>query len=248
MEAGVRQVDVESLQRSPSCTPLGSDDEAELNAVEYARYIHLTVRLEEKFNPEQLLSQTCRVMETPLARARADLEDAHLLTAFMKIPPPARTHEKLSTTKEAGELLKVIYSTLTPEEVENLVSDSLTTRLPVQKLELPLLRSDHETDCCTLTRSIQAVTCAKIDPETLPLIPADTERDEGLEFPSEAHNYGAVVLQSIAAAKPDVQMRREILLHVHKALDRSWTDEDEASLWKALHTRVRTSSSNFRPR
>jgi hypothetical protein len=240
MEVDSQQYDDFSPPRYlSSSNPPSSDYEPELTPIEYARHHGLLIELEADFRPDGILQHALQAAAATHVSADADIVDARLPTVFKRVPPPPQMHEQLTANKRAGKLLAELLKRLTREESDKL-SKAAWAEKAVATVELPLLRSDHDGDCRAFYEDVRKIKDATIDPDTIPLIPGDVEKDETLEFPPKAHAKGAEVLQTFATEKPESvkQVRKETMMHLQRALDKSWTDADAKKLWDELHTRV----------
>jgi hypothetical protein len=216
-------------------TPPVSDEEVHLDPAAYARHHGLTVDFHAKIGPLDLLSEARRANAGNLTHADKHIADSYLPTTFKQIPAPPLTQEKLTTTKKAGELLFDIYKTLTLEEEDTLTKQTYSSQRCARKTELPLLRGNHDDDVRQFQKAVKDIRDHKVDANKVPIIPVETDKDEGLEFPTKAYENGINAVNSIVTERPDLEIRRDTLMRLQQALDKSWTEADDKQLWCELH-------------
>lgn len=95
------------------------------------------------------------------------------------------------------------------------------------KVELPLLQSDPSRDLRDLLRSIEVAFSTPLKSHHFPLEPVNTERDEGLEFPSSSRQFAQSMMQSIKEETLDVS--KELLVYITETLKDDWSAEKQLS-------------------
>ncbi|KAJ9138392.1 Lysine acetyltransferase [Pleurostoma richardsiae] len=114
------------------------------------------------------------------------------------------------------------------DDVVALHRASAPRSLRSMKLELPLLKSDYESDCRKLMKNIIACRTPALADHRLPLEPIDTEKDEGLDFPKTAKQHADALIARISQERIDVS--RETMIYLAKQLRVEWTEEEQSSL------------------
>lgn len=178
-------------------------DETEPSILEYARYYGLC-RDHLDINPLDLVPSPDDFSVEP---------DAGLqwlaLDFGITIPPS----EKLVAVKEASTLL----AATNPKQYEGCDSEGFdplpTHRIRNLKLELPLLRSDHEVDMLNLVRRIEP----NLAEEFIPFETVDDELDEGIGWPSSCHELPDMFFQK--AQNEKLEVPKEVVAYMKAALD-----------------------------
>ncbi|KAF8853706.1 hypothetical protein BDZ45DRAFT_657595 [Acephala macrosclerotiorum] len=94
-------------------------------------------------------------------------------------------------------------------------------------LELPLLRSNHETDCKAFaSREGFDITLQDVK---LPLELVDDEKNEGLSWPSRFWEMGLETLQKLKAEK--LSISKNTFMFINDCLKDDWSEDDAKALW-----------------
>ena len=154
--------------------------------------------------------------------------DSHLPQLDLGTEPIVQ--ERFSLSKEAAKLLASVSHEETPESIEGITKNLLVDKGGVVKLkiELPLLRTDHETDCGEFGRRDNFE--IKLQDIRLPLEAVNKENCEGLEWPEKMWNVGAEIIEGLKTEK--IQTTRDTLIYLQSALKVDWSAEDDQLLWK----------------
>ena len=148
------------------------------------------------------------------------------------------TDERLALSKDAALLIASVS-----QEETSAWSDSTMLRMIAAKkrqnfrLELPLLRSDHETDCKKFAQREGFE--IKLQDVKLPLEMVDEQNNEGLEFSSSLWGKGEEVLENLKKEKLEVS--RVTLVYLQNNLKEDWTEEDDKAIYASLQTYRRVS-------
>ncbi|KAL8821598.1 MAG: hypothetical protein Q9223_000387 [Gallowayella weberi] len=177
----------------------------EPSVLEYARYYGLS-RNHLEIDPLALVPQP----EEALLQPQDESEPlSQPLNAGLTTPPP----ERLTAVKEASTLLAVTdsiqYHGCELEDVD-LIPIHRTRNL---KIELPLLRSDHEADMLDFVHYIEP----NLANEFIPFEKVDDEQDEGLGWPSYCHDWPEMFFQKAQSEKMNVA--KDVVLYLNATLD-----------------------------
>lgn len=96
------------------------------------------------------------------------------------------------------------------------------------KLELPVLRTDHDMDYRAYVRTVNAARDTRLLDSHLPLEPADIEKDEGLEFPARVYQLDRQITKAMAGER--LEVTRTTLQCLAGNLKSDWTDENTRQL------------------
>jgi hypothetical protein len=155
-------------------------------------------------------------------------DDSHLRS--FDFGPELGVEERLSISKEAALLLASITREQTAEEIDVLVSPMLHSIDGIKKLklELPLLRSDHEADCKEFGRKEGFE--IKLKDVKLPLEIVNIENGEGLQWPSHFRALGTKIAKELKQER--ISVSKDTVGYLSRKLTSVWTEEDEEDLWK----------------
>ncbi|KAL8769493.1 MAG: hypothetical protein Q9209_004554 [Squamulea sp. 1 TL-2023] len=131
-----------------------------------------------------------------------------LSTSITRSPP-----ERLVAVKAASDLLALTD----PKQYKDFAfgdSDLIPTHQNRHlKVELPLLRSDHEMDMLNFVHRVEP----NLAEEFIPFEKVDTEQDEGLEWPSYCHAWPEMYFQK--ARNEKLEMTRDVIAYIKAVLD-----------------------------
>jgi hypothetical protein len=139
------------------------------------------------------------------------------------IPP-----EELAVPEGESNTFTQVLNGETPPlgNVDTSIVESLNIRQSKElRVEVPLLRSDHEQDFKAFARWEDT----QFVDGCLPLEPLDDELDEGLGWPSKHHGTSARLIKETQEEK--LELSRDAVLALQTYLKDSWTDEDEKKAW-----------------
>ena len=139
------------------------------------------------------------------------------------------TDERLNITKEGAQLIASIArdESALPDPFTVPIFD--TYRLKKLRLELPLLKSDHDNDCREFLQRTGYK--ANLTDIKFPNEDVDEENDEGLTFPARFWKLGPEMMQSIAKEK--VEVTRDGMEFLQTMLSPVATAEDEKEVWES---------------
>lgn len=152
------------------------------------------------------------------------------LQARAKSPPP----ERFQAIKEASAFLAATdakqYAECNFEGIDPLPR----FRKPSHKLELPLLRTDHEVDRIKFARRIDP----NLAEEFFPFEKVNDELDEGLGWPSSCQALPEMFFQRVQNEK--IEVPKDVLAYMISVLDTRTQDEEAAFEYEMpVYTRVR---------
>lgn len=216
------------------------EEEDELTPFEYARYHGIT---------RDHLSDSSAFDHIKALKEAIDSSPDGFLTDHSHLPrlslgPPPDLRDRFSTPREALTYLRDFQQEMHPDNIEAIMDPMLTSRkLRSLRVELPLLRSDHETDCANISRErLRQGFEIRLQDIKLPLEIVDEENGEGLSIPSKYLDVAHKIVQDIKKEK--LSCSKETLSYLAKTLKEPWTQEDEDRVWAAekKHHRVRSNT------
>ncbi|KAG0652450.1 hypothetical protein D0Z07_0336 [Hyphodiscus hymeniophilus] len=149
------------------------------------------------------------------------------------------TNERLTISKDAAILLASVSHEETSEWVDNTVLQMIDTRnCKKLKLELPLLRTDNETDCKTFARRKGFE--IELKDVRFPLEMVEEVNNGGLGFSASMWTKGDEILKTLRREK--LEVTRETLVYLQKSLLNDWTDEDEKKMRETVPTYKRNTA------
>jgi hypothetical protein len=142
-----------------------------------------------------------------------------------------KVEERVTISREGAELLSSIALEETAEAIDTLVLPMFKTKSMIKriKFELPLLKTDHETDCKNFARRDDFE--IKLCDIRLPSEMVNEENNEGLVWPSRFSSLGMHVLEELKREK--ISVSKDDLVHLQNALKHPWTVEDDMNLWNS---------------
>lgn len=152
--------------------------------------------------------------------------------------PEIKVEERLTCSKEAALLISSIARETPPEEIKAITAPFFNPpRRNKTKLELPLLKTDHESECKNFaSREGFEIGLHNVK---LPLEAVNEENYEGLSFPSHFWDIGPKVMEEIKVEKLGVT--REAMTFLAECIRMEWTEEDEKDMWNTTQTYQRVS-------
>jgi len=196
------------------------DDDDDISALEYARRHHLVY--------DYLKFPVLSRLEV-LSHHSGLTRDSHLhqfvLTANIK-------EERVKLEQAGAKLLAWASTGDKSELVESMLLPMLgSVYVKNMRLELPLLKSDHQMDCSRFACRKDFET--KLKDVKLPLEVVDDEKNEGLAFPSHLYIKGDEIMKALK--KERLAVSKETILVLTEAIKMDWTEADEEDLWKGFH-------------
>ena len=141
-----------------------------------------------------------------------------------------RLDERLTLSKEAARLLQAVAHEDTQETIDALTLSMLgSSGVKNSRVELPLLKTDHETDCKHFAQWDGFE--IKLKDVKFPLEVVDDEKNEGIKFPSSYWNLGDGIMEELKKEKLEVS--KNTMVFLKEALTNVWTKEDDEELWQA---------------
>lgn len=211
-----------------------SDLDDGLTALEYARLQSIA---RDHLNPEDPLSEL-RSAHQNHVNTNSDLNvnalEDHALPSISTLLPEGFTtpRESLFIPKESLSLLASVTGKLNEEEenreVERIIDGLLHVRsrgTNLEKLELPVLRSDHELDVACWGGREEPV----IEDLNVPREPLDEGRGEGLSWGRGLEGEMAKIEGQIAGEK--LMLDTEGVVFLMNTLRDDWCAEDDEEVW-----------------
>lgn len=202
-------------------SPPPDEIDDEIPPLEYARSNHLA---RDHLADPRVFSELAKLQTA----VQDDLTDDSELHQF-DFGSELKVEDRVAISKEGAKLLSSIAQEETAEAIDALVLPMLQTRSIVTraKLEIPLLKTDHEADCKLF--AIRSDFEIKLCDIKLPLEMVNEENNEGLVWPSRFSSLGAEFLDKLKNEK--ISVSKDDLLHLQNALKHPWTEEDDKNLW-----------------
>ncbi|KAJ5042237.1 uncharacterized protein L3040_004791 [Drepanopeziza brunnea f. sp. 'multigermtubi'] len=162
--------------------------------------------------------------------AGAVYEDSNL--PLFNFGAELKIEERLTCSKEAAVILSWVANETFAKDGDALINAHFNAPSSnrIQKLELPLLRTDHETDCRDFANREGFE--IKLRDVKLPL---EAVRDEeGLDWTSKFAHLGAEVSQELKQER--IGITRDTMSFLQQSLAVFLTEDDEKSLWDTQQT------------
>ena len=213
-----------------TCSQASGGEEDEISVLEYARrnrlaYDHLA----------EPLPLTYAGVLDDLDDGTTD--DSHL--SQLKLPA-CNMDERSPLSRDAAMLL-AWTSTLEKENLFDTTSLSLFGRRSRNKrLELPLLKSDHELDCWDFARREGFE--IKLEDVKLPLETVHDEEGEGLVLPTELRDKGTQIMEELMKEK--LPATKETLSYLSRALKMEWDQNADDEVWASVHTYIKVGGAD----
>lgn len=194
--------------------------EEEPSAVEYARANGLS----RNYLAEALGISDLQQLQSSLQDA---LSDSHLHQ--FNLGPPLKVEERLNLSKDAATLLQSVMRGEVREDIDALVTSTPNAekRRRPSKLELPLLRTDHATDCRSF--GSREGFDIKLQDVKLPLELVDDEKNEGFIYPQRFWDIGPQILHKLKTEK--LSATKETVKCIADSIAPAWSEEDAKALW-----------------
>jgi hypothetical protein len=201
----------------------GRLDEEDISAVEYARLNGLARNHLRDLSSTAILS----LIQESINRELTD--DSHL--EQLNLPKDYSISERLTISKYGAQLLAWAMNHKSNEFVDDImqfIQDGPKIRMIC--LELPLLRSDHETDVKEFAR--REAFEPQLKDVRLPLENLNIERNEGLDFSPSLWNLGPELLKEIKTER--IVVTKESLEYIQRSSVPDWTEGDDKDIWEGM--------------
>jgi hypothetical protein len=222
-----------NVEHGSEVTSEHNDDEVHLDDLSVLEYARLNGLSKDYLSEEMPYYQ----YEALLKGIPNDLtSDAHLPQFDPLVD--INTDERLTVSKDAARHLAYVSQGETPDYINSIILPLLESKeVKSTRVELPLLRADHELDCREFAKKEGFE--IELKDIRLPMEDLDIENDEGLEFPAKFMTLGTETMEALQREKMEVT--RETLVYIQNALKVNWTEEDQQQLWKSVQTYERVS-------
>lgn len=158
--------------------------------------------------------------------------------------PIIPTPEQWQMPVRSLHLLQQVCRHVKKEEVERLKSQecfSGSLRWNKLKLETPVLRSDHGTDCRRWERRVKDFMEVQLPDHRLPLEPADIDKGQGLAFTNIEKAKDKKMMRDVEKEK--LELSKDTLRHVAQSLKSSWTESEQRAFTRSILTYNQVSKS-----
>lgn len=176
---------------------------------------------------DQLVFSELAKLQTAVQHGLTDDSELHQFDFGSEV----KVEERVTISKEGALLLSSVSQEDTAEAIDALVLPMFKTRSITKRarLELPLLRTDHETDCKNFARRDDFE--IKLCDIKLPLEMVNEEDNEGLIWPSKFSSLGEELVEQLKQEK--ISVSKDIINYLQDALKNGWTEEDDKNLWES---------------
>ncbi|KAK0663028.1 hypothetical protein QBC41DRAFT_26882 [Cercophora samala] len=232
-ESNLFSLDGSSRSPGPSSPPTEISP-AHMEADEYALHHGLTFPGIDPWS--DILDETGTISATIV-----DVQPGHLIDdgklqecAFRPIIPAP---EQWQVPAASMQLLQQTFQRCTASEVADLMEELCLEETPTLtslKLEPPIIRSDHNSDCRRLTRRVTSFQKDTLPDHGLPLDYSDVARGEGLEFAESASAMEKEMLEKVAAQP--LEVTKESVAYLVDILKTEWTDKSQWDLLESNNT------------
>lgn len=206
-----------------SVTSESSEEEVEVTALEYARrnhlaYNHLTEHIPHPYD----------IVAVPEWFEGDLVSDLHL-PQFEFLT--SNTDERLSVSKDAAIMIAWVSNSENSQLVESSTMSIAGHRhLRNKKLELPLLKSDHERDCRDFAGREGFETELKDVKLTFEVI--DEDKDEGLTFSASLWGRSEEVMAELKKEK--LAVTKEAIFYLQQISKTEWDEAAEKEVWASV--------------
>ncbi|KAK0743611.1 hypothetical protein B0T18DRAFT_430856 [Schizothecium vesticola] len=228
----------ESLSALPESTEWSTSD---LEPDEYARYNDLTVDSLQDPWPACFDDYVLATLSPVEGECLIEVEGLRECLFREVIPAP----EQLQMSAPSLKLIQEACKSVAEPDVAGLMAELRSTLSsepkPVSKFDVPVLRTDHESDCRQLARRIVLFRKDQLADHRLPLHPVNEEMGESLEFSVKAKRGDEAVMKAVA--RDSLEMMRETFAFLSQCLkaDLAEVDKraflDEAYTYKGVRSR-----------
>ncbi|KAK0641753.1 hypothetical protein B0T16DRAFT_380749 [Cercophora newfieldiana] len=205
-----------------------------MEADEYARWNGLTI--DSRFDPwprlvnnDMQISATVNDVETGSLFEIAFLEECLFRTI---IPTP----EQWQLPASSFLLVQKACKEQNQREVTELMREVCLSEVSERKklkLEVPALRSDHNTDCRQLARAMEEFKKVRLPDHDVLLFP-EKPGDGGLAFTKAAREADEVLMKKLRAEP--LEMKRESMVFLMQSLKADWTESDHHDVLESFST------------
>ncbi|KAH6676335.1 hypothetical protein B0J14DRAFT_536700 [Halenospora varia] len=136
-----------------------------------------------------------------LSNDDASWDDVHL--PQLELGSEYRVEERLTLTQDAARMLQMVARDTTQDEIDAIAFPMLSSKdVASMKIELPLLRTNHETDCRKFARREGFE--IKVQDIKLPLEIVDEAKGEGLSIPPSYYQLSGKLMNNLKKEKIEV--------------------------------------------
>ena len=207
---------------SPGNLEFDGEEYEDLSPLEYAR--------KNKLSRNHLEAPVFGPSIERLKKGGTELTDDSHLPQF-ELTANVNADERLTISKYAAKLIASVSCEESSDWVDNAMLQMIDTRKCKNlKVELPLLRSDHETDCKKFSRRDGFE--IKLEDVVLPLEMVDEINNGGLGFSPIMWNREVEILEVLKKEK--LEVTRDTMKYLTNTLKSDWTEEDERRIWHSV--------------
>lgn len=223
----------ESIQSHYS--PSAKSPSSTVDADHYARDNGLTID-SLLFEWPQLVDGDQAIISTLVDLGPGQLiETVQLQECLFRAIIPTTEQWQMSAT--SLQILQQVCGRCKTNEVVDLVSQQCFTETSTRrrlKLEIPVLRSDHGTDCLRLARRVNAFRKEPLPDHRLPLHPVEAEKGEGLEFPQSMVQMDKDQMKAVE--EESLEVTRDTLVYLVQSLKSDMADRDRREFSENVST------------
>ncbi|KAK4173922.1 hypothetical protein QBC36DRAFT_348353 [Triangularia setosa] len=232
-DSGLFSLDGSFQSPGPSSPPTEVSP-AHMEADEYALHHGLTFPGIDPWS--DILDETGTIAATIV-----DLQPSHLVEndtlEECRFRPIIPAPEQWQVPAASMQLLQQAFQRCTTNEVAELMEELCLEETPTlksAKLETPVVRGNHNSDCRRLTRRVNAFRKGTLPDHGLPLDDADVAKGEGLNFPENASALGKELAEKVATQP--LEVTKETVAYLMQTLKVEWTDKDQRNLLESTNT------------
>ncbi|KAF4635659.1 hypothetical protein G7Y89_g2425 [Cudoniella acicularis] len=149
-------------------------------------------------------------------------DDLHLPRLDFGLGP--RIEERFPLTQDAARIIQMVAKGETQEEIDAIIFPMLSSKdVSSMKLELPLLRTNHNSDVRNFARREGFET--RLEDIKLPLEMVNNENNEGIEFPTAYYQLGHQIMEDLKKEK--LVVSREAVSFLQDIIQDTFTEEDK---------------------
>ncbi|PQE23981.1 nucleoporin nup49 protein [Rutstroemia sp. NJR-2017a WRK4] len=167
------------------------------------------------------------------------LDHAHL---HQPQAPHNIEEERMSISQSAARLLASTVQRETDESINESILPALDCRdVREMHVELPLLRTDHQSDC----RDFASWDGFEIPLQNInfPLEMVDIENNEGLEFPEEFYNFEVETMEKVKQEK--IEVMKSSIFFLQKTLKVDFSTQEKDEVWSSALTPYKRQESSY---
>ncbi len=213
------------IQLSSKLVPLDSFEDQIVDEPPPLQYARSNGLAHDHLSDQLVFSELAK-LQTAVQHGLTDDSELHQFDFGNEV----KVEERITISREGALLLSSVSKEDTAEAIDALVLPMIKPKSITKKarLELPLLWTDHETDCKNFARRDEFE--IKLCDIKLPLEIVNEEKNEGLIWPPNFSSLGGELVEQMKQEK--ISVSKGIIIYLQDALKNGWTEEDDKNLWE----------------